>query len=112
MKQALKSITIIIILSVIPILLGLPFTLIYHYPVVIEVTLFIFGALELLIMNVRNDRKARKTWRVKDKYNLDKTSEEYLSYSRVQYYLLISGVINILLSIVYFQIFEKNGSEL
>lgn len=107
MNQTLKKTLIITILSLIPLLIGLPFTLIYKKPEVIEVSFVVFALIEFLFTNIRYSRKERKLWKNRSSGKVDKTSEEYVNYLDVQRILLISGITNILLSVLYFQFFGK-----
>lgn len=105
MNKTWKTMITLLILSAIPILVGLPLQLIYKDRPFIEVFLIVTGLLELLVLNVRFRR--RETKRRKDKllYQEEKKSEDYNKYVDFQKLLVISGLINIVLSILYFLIF-------
>ena len=105
MNKTWKTVITLIILSGVPILIGLPLQLAYKDRRFIEVFLIITGLLELLVLNVRFRRRETKRRRDKLPLQEEKESVEYVKYVDFQRLLVISGVINIVLSILYFLIF-------
>lgn len=89
----IKKIGIYILLSIIPIVIGLPFSLIFKNMVILEVVLVIFGLLEILYMNLRASRRNNKNYY---------SQKEYLSYQAKQNILFFSGIINIFISMLIF----------
>ena len=55
--RIIKKIGIYCLLSIIPIIIGLPFSLIFNNMVILEVVLVVFGLLEILYMNLRANKK-------------------------------------------------------
>lgn len=111
MNRTLKTILILSALSAVPILIGLPFILKYDNPNVMEVSMTVFGLLELLVMNIRYDRQARKSWRKKEPVEEENPELDPNAFRYIQKILILSGIINILLAVVYFQIFSKFFSK-
>ncbi|HHX79296.1 MAG TPA: hypothetical protein GX695_06095 [Acholeplasmataceae bacterium] len=105
MSPFFKKVLIVFTLSAVPILIGLPITLSTKDPLFIELFLIITGILQLLVLNVRTSRAERKNMKKSGTYKHDKQSDNYLSFVSVQRTILLSGVINIALSIIYFLIF-------
>lgn len=97
-----------VVLTLIPILIGLPFTLIYDKPEVIEVSLVVFGLLELLAFNIRNGLSDRKLYKKKIMKEDWKKTEEYRQFVQIRTMLIISGIINLSLSFIYFYIFVSS----
>ncbi len=105
MSPFFKKLLIIFTLSAVPILIGLPLTLTTKDPLFIELFLVIAGLLQLLVLNVRTSRAERKNMKKYGTYKHDKENDNYLSFVSVQRTILLSGVINIALSVIYFLIF-------
>jgi hypothetical protein len=105
MSPFLKKILIVFTLSAVPILFGLPIVLTTKDPLFIEVFLVVMGLLELLVLNVRNSKAERKNMKKSGTYKHDKDSDNYLSFVSIQRTILLSGVINIALSVIYHLIF-------
>lgn len=110
MSPFFKKFLIIFTLAVVPILVGLPFVLTKGDAIYIEIFLVISGLLQLLVLNVRVGREERKNMKNEGTYKHDKDSDRYLSYISVQRTILLSGVINIALSVLFFLIFRLWGS--
>ena len=103
--STLKKILIVVILTVVPIVIGLPFTLGFGNKVIMEVTLAVFGLLELLVFMFRMRMKDKKLYKDAKTNKEFKETEEYGKYINIQYLIFISAIINIVLSVLYFYIF-------
>lgn len=94
----IKKIGIYSLLSILPIIIGLSFSLIFNNMVILEVVLVVFGLLEILYMNLRASRRNKLIYNNKDYYS----EKEYLSYQAKQNILFFSGIINIFISMLIF----------
>ncbi len=101
----LKKVLVVVILTVVPIVIGLPFTLGFGNKVIMEVTLAVFGLLELLVFMIRIRMKDKRLYKETKSNKEFKESPEYTKYINIQYLLLISAAINLVLSLLYFYIF-------
>ena len=57
MNPILKKVITIIILTIIPIAIGLPFSIVYNRYEIVEIMLVITGCFELLAINIRSRRR-------------------------------------------------------
>ena len=100
----IKKIIITIFLILIPLAIGLPFMLGYKNPVILEVSYVVFGLFELLVYTTRISLKDRRLYKKKITKKEFKESTDYDKYYQIQFLLLISGLINVLLSVLCFYI--------
>ena len=105
MNKGTKNAITIVLLTVIPILVMLPFAITKNRIDYIEISLIVFGCLELLVLNVRVGRRERTNRKLYNRYKSDPKDEGYDEYRNLQNILIISGVVNILLSVLWFYIF-------
>ena len=105
MNQKMKNIITIILLTLIPMLIMLPFAISKNRIELVEVGLIIFGCLELLVLNVRVGKRERHNRRTYNRYKSNPEDEGYSEFRNSQNLLIISGVVNILLSVIWFYIF-------
>lgn len=102
-----KKILIFVILTLIPVAIGLPFRFGFDRKVIFEVTMAVFGLLELLVLMVRIFLKDRKLYKKGISSSEFKESDNYKNYVNIQIILLVSAVINLLISLLYFYIFIR-----
>jgi len=102
MKHSLRN---IIILIIVPVVLGLIFTFAFQKEVIFEVTMIVFGLIELIILVSRINQFDKSNRTNQGTYKPDKSSREYLEYRYIQEILLVSALLNIALSYVYFMVF-------
>ncbi len=106
MKRKIIHTLIFIGLAAFPILLGLPFVYIYDNKVVIEVSLVVMGLLEWLVVNLRISANNRRLWKKGMTKTQFKLSKDYRSFIYWQWFLFISGLVNVLLSLIFFYFYE------
>ena len=104
----LKKILIIVILSIIPIAIALPFRFGFDRKVIFEVIVALFALLEFLVFMIRIQLKDRRNYKKSISNSEFKNTEDYKKYVNIQLILLTSGIINILISLLYFFIFNSN----
>ncbi len=92
----------ILILAIVPILIALPFQLIYENKEIMEVSLVVSGLFYLLAMNVRYSLKARRNHKKNQTDKEFKESDDGKRYVTIQNTMIIAGLVNILLSVLYF----------
>jgi len=105
MNNKSKMIITIILLTVIPVLAMLPFAITRDRMDYVEIGLVIFGCLELIVLNVRTGRRERDNRKKYNRYKSDPQDEGFDDYRRMHNTLIISGIVNIVLSVVWFYIF-------
>lgn len=105
MNPILKKVITIIILTIIPIAIGLPFSIVYNRYEIVEIMLVITGCFELLAINIRSRRREKQNLKKYQRYDSKKTDEGYEEYNSVKITLIISGLINLLASLIWFFIF-------
>lgn len=105
MQNTKKNIIFIICMAVIPILLGLPFAITNEKMEIVEIILVVTGCLELMAYTLRIGRRERKNIKKYHRYKSKEEDEGFDEYRSTQNSLLISGVINLLLSVIWFYIF-------
>ena len=105
MNRKLKYTLFFILLTIIPISIGLPFVFIFGRNDILEIVIVIWGLLALLDLNLRYNGNNRKLYKKKMTKEEFKMSEEYPSYVRVGNLILFSGIFNLLLSVIYFYLF-------
>lgn len=105
MNIKLKYTLYFILLTLIPIAIGLPFIFIFKRNDILEIIIVVWGLLELLALNLRHNVNNRKLYKKKMTKEEFKISEEYPTYVRIGNLILISGLFNLLVSVIYFYIF-------
>ena len=105
MNPILKKVITIIILTIIPIAIGLPFSIVYNRYEIVEIMLVITGCLELLAINIRSRKREKQNLKKYQRYDSKKTDEGYEEYNNVKIILIISGLINLIASLIWFFIF-------
>lgn len=105
MNKKLNRIIWIAIISVLPIIVTLPFAIVYDRLELVEIILVIVGCLELLALNVQSRRKEQDNVKKYGRRNTKATDEGYERYQNVKYILIFSGIISLLLSFAWFLIF-------
>ncbi len=105
MNPILKKIITILILTIIPIAVGLPFAIVYNRYEIVEIMLVLMGCFELLAINIRSRRREKENLKKYQRYDSKKTDEGYEEYNNVKKILIISGLINLLASLIWFFIF-------
>lgn len=105
MNKNIKRIIIVAIISVIPIIVTLPFAITYERMELVEIMLVIAGCLELLAFNIRSRRKERDNVKKYGRRNTKATDEGYNEYQNVKYILILSGLVSLLLSFIWYLIF-------
>ena len=104
-KVIINSIIFVAILILIPIVIGLPFTLAFGNKEILEVSFAVFGLLELLVLMIMIQIKSRRLYKNNMSNKDFKETTKYLQYKRVFYILLSTASINLLFSLLYFYIF-------
>ena len=106
-KKALIIRTIIISLILIgfPFLVGIPLIFIFDNKQLLEISLIVFGLIELLIIMIMYQVKTRRLYKEKMTNEDFKETDKYKTYIYSIKILLITGLINIFLSLIYFYIF-------
>ena len=105
MNSKLKYALYFLLLTIIPIVIGLPFVFIFKRNDILEIVIVVWGLLELLALNLRHNGNNRKLYKKKMTKEEFKMSEGYPSYVRIGNLILISGIFNLFLSVIYFYIF-------
>ena len=95
----------IFIMALVPILIGLPFQLVYKNKDIIEVALVVSGLFYLLGMNLRYSFKSRRNHKLHRTDKEFKESDEGRRYVTIQNTMIIAGFVNLGLSFLYFLIF-------
>lgn len=102
MSENKKMLLYVILLCVLPMAIMLPFAIIYERYDFLEIILVIVGCIELLAVNLRNTRRERKNVKKYGRYLSKSGDDGYDEYKSVQNMLLISGIVNLLVSVVVF----------
>lgn len=104
-KVIINSIIFIAILMIVPIAIGLPFTLAFDNKEILEVSFAIFGLLELLFLMIMIQVKSRRLYKNNMTNKEFKETPNYFQYRKVFYILLSTAFVNLLFSLLYFYIF-------
>ena len=104
MKKILFMSLAIFILILIPVLIALPFQIVYGNVEIMEVSLVVSGLFYLLAMNVRYSLKSRRNHKKHTTDKEFKETDEGKRYVTIQNTMIIAGIVNILLSLLYFAI--------
>lgn len=102
MNWYFKSAIAIFVLAAVPILIGLPLVLTSGNRMYIEAFLLLVGVVELLALNVRMFMRMRKRKKDPDRFKDEKEQLEYYRYTWTNATIIISGLFNIALSVIYF----------
>lgn len=105
MNRNLKYALYFILLTLIPIAIGLPFVFIFDRKDILEIVIVVWGLLELFALNLRHNGNNRRLYKKKMTKEEFRMSEDYPAYVRVGNLILISGIFNLVLSVIYFWIF-------
>ena len=105
MNKNIKNAIYILLLTIIPITLILPFAISYDRMDFVEIGLVVIGCIELMMLNVRVGRRERANRKKYNRYKSSPTDEGYDEFKNVQMILVISGIVNILTSVLWFYIF-------
>ena len=101
-KKILKMIIAIFIMFLVPVLIALPFLLIYQRAEIMEVSLLVSGLFYLLGMNLRYSFKTRRNHKLHRTDKEFKESDKGHRYVTIQNTMIIAGLINIAASVIYF----------
>lgn len=104
-KNIFKTIIIYIILIGLPIIIGLPLIFIFNNKQLLEISLIVFGLIELLIIMIMYQAKTRRLYKLGMTNSDFRETDKYKTYIYMVKILLITGLINILLSVIYFYLF-------
>ncbi len=102
MKSYLLSIGIRII---VPLMLGLIIFLIAEKSIYLQLSLFVFGVIGLMVWLGKYNHLDRQNMKNYGSTKMDKTSTEYLTFRRSQRIVLYSSLLNIAFSYLIFFIF-------
>lgn len=102
----MKNIVTTVIFVLIPIVIGLPFSLAYHDEVYFEVSMVVFGLIWFLILVARINRHDRENKIRTGSFRNDKKSLEYYEYMTMQKMLFIAGIVCLAISYISFLISE------
>ena len=104
MQNNKKNIIYIVLLTIVPILFGLPFAISMNKMEIVEVVLIVTGCLELMAFTLRIGRREKKNIKKYYRYKSHEEDEGFAEYRSLQNMLLISGIVNIIVSVVWFYI--------
>lgn len=104
-KSIIKTIIYVSVLLLTPIIIGLPFTLGFDNKIILEVSFAIFGLLELLAIMIMIQAKQRRLYKTNTTNSDFKRSPKYQTYRSARFILLITAIINLVLSFLYHYIF-------
>lgn len=102
MNKILKRIIIIAIVALISIGVTLPFAIVYKRLELVEIILVLVGCIELLAVNIRATRRERTNLKKYERRESKATDEGYEKYNDIKYTLIFSGIINLLISFIWF----------
>ncbi len=106
-KRIIKIIIISAILVLLPFIIGIPFTIGYNRPVILEVVLALFGLVELLVFMILIQLKQRKLYK-EDLTNSEfKATDGYKKYNIAKIIILSTAAANLFNSLIYFYFFVK-----
>ena len=94
MDKKAKNVITIVLLTVIPILIMLPFAISKNRIDYIEISLIVFGCLELLVLNVRVGRRERNNRKLYNRYKSDPKDEGFDEYRNLYYRLMTVPIEN------------------
>ena len=106
-KRTIKIIIISAILILFPFIIGIPFTLGYQRPVILEVVLALFGLIELLVLMIIIQLKQRKLYKENMTNSEFKMTDGYKKYKTAIIIILSTAGANLMLSLLYFYFFVK-----
>lgn len=101
MNKTLKRIIICIIISIVVIGITLPFQIVMENDVLVEVMLVLTGAIELLACNIRETKREKNNLKKYGRRETYITDDGYDSFQNVKYTLIISGIFNLLVSLIW-----------
>ena len=106
-KIIIKTVIYALILVLLPLIVGIPLRFAYDRRVILETIIVIFGLLELLVISIMYQLKARRLYKDKMSNSEFKTTDGYKRYKYVIQLLFFTAIYNFLESLIYFLIFNE-----
>lgn len=94
-----------LIFILIPTLIAAVLFLIFENKNLIELSYFIFGIIELILLIGRANRNDRLNMQEYGTTKMDKTTDVYKEYKKLQWVLLSSAILNFMLAYLSFMVF-------
>lgn len=102
-----KTYLYITIFCLAPILIGLPFMLAFKRSDIVESILLLVAVIELIAWNTRRGKRERANLKAYGRYKIKKTDQGYYEYKEIQSMLLSSAILNAIVSILWFLVFNQ-----
>lgn len=107
MSSRIKNILYVVGCCIIPILITLPFMLIFKRAELVESSLLLIAVIELIAWNTRRGKRERQNMKNYGRYKTKKEDNGYDKYKEMQNLLLCSSILNITISLLWFMIFHQ-----
>jgi hypothetical protein len=99
----------IVVWTLFPLLMSSLLYLIFRNVSLIELTFFVFGIIELILLVGRSNRNDRLNMQEYGTTKVDKTSDDYVLFRRTQRLIFLSSVINLLFAYLSFIVFGSGS---
>ncbi len=95
------------VIDVLPIIVGVILMVTLQNYIYLEVLCFAFGAIGLLAVIFRSSTRDRKNYKKNKSVFEDKTTPEYRTYRVIQWLMIASAVLILILSFIFYLIFKN-----